>query len=236
MGPTEIIILVASIITTLVVVFIVFAIIFAHQKSYPTLQINVDITGKRINSDDEALDYYLINFGTKDVLDHIEEIKDYKKRQIIRVSNNPKKMSKLEKYWLKNDHKAFDFTFYRTRTRYTQKNYVRSGYKVEEEEYSFYVCEKTILDRIDFLKEHDFYVTYDQFNRKDQRNALTSKLREMIKVRDNYTCQICGKYMPDEVGLHIDHVIPVSKGGKSVPENLRVLCSKCNGRKGNNFE
>ena len=50
-------------------------------------------------------------------------------------------------------------------------------------------------------------------------------------IRDNYTCQICGKYMPDGVGLHIDHIIPVSKGGKSVESNLQVLCSKCNGSK-----
>ena len=34
------------------------------------------------------------------------------------------------------------------------------------------------------------------------------------------------------VGLHIDHIIPIAKGGKSVPNNLRVLCSKCNGAKG----
>jgi len=41
------------------------------------------------------------------------------------------------------------------------------------------------------------------------------------------------RYMPDEVGLHIDHIIPVSKGGKTVASNLQVLCSKCNGSKSN---
>ena len=39
------------------------------------------------------------------------------------------------------------------------------------------------------------------------------------------------KYMPDGVGLQIDHIIPVAKGGKTVPSNLQVLCSKCNGAK-----
>ena len=34
-------------------------------------------------------------------------------------------------------------------------------------------------------------------------------------------------------GLHIDHIVPVSKGGKTVPSNLQVLCSKCNGNKSN---
>lgn len=49
--------------------------------------------------------------------------------------------------------------------------------------------------------------------------------------RDNYTCKLCGKYMEDEIGLHIDHVIPVSKGGKLIESSLRVLCSKCNDSK-----
>lgn len=62
---------------------------------------------------------------------------------------------------------------------------------------------------------------------------MTRELRERIMRRDNYTCKICGKYMPDEVGLHIDHIIPVSKGGKSIEQNLQVLCSKCNGHKSN---
>ena len=48
-----------------------------------------------------------------------------------------------------------------------------------------------------------------------------------------YTCQMCGKYMPDEVGLHVDHIVSISKGGKTVPSNLQVLCSKCNGSKSN---
>ena len=63
---------------------------------------------------------------------------------------------------------------------------------------------------------------------------MTQALREEIAVRDNYTCQICGKYMPDGVGLHIDHIVPISKGGKSIPSNLQVLCSKCNGKKSDN--
>ncbi len=34
--------------------------------------------------------------------------------------------------------------------------------------------------------------------------------------------------MPDGNGIHIDHIVPVSKGGKTVPSNLQVLCAKCN--------
>ena len=60
---------------------------------------------------------------------------------------------------------------------------------------------------------------------------MTKQLRKTVMERDNYTCQCCGKYMPDEIGLQVDHIIPINKGGKTVLSNLQVLCSKCNGRK-----
>ena len=82
------------------------------------------------------------------------------------------------------------------------------------------------------LEKIGFETTLRNYNSKSQRKLMTPSLRKKIMERDHYTCQICKKYMPDEVGLHIDHIIPISKGGKSIPSNLRVLCSKCNGSKG----
>ena len=58
---------------------------------------------------------------------------------------------------------------------------------------------------------------------------MTPELRRRIKIRDHYTCQECGKYMPDEVGLHIDHIIPVAKGGHpSDLANLQLAHMTCN--------
>lgn len=67
-----------------------------------------------------------------------------------------------------------------------------------------------------------------------QRALMTSKLREAIKHRDNYTCQACGLSTRDEANLllEIDHIIPISKGGMSTEENLQTLCWKCNRTKG----
>ena len=83
------------------------------------------------------------------------------------------------------------------------------------------------------MREIGFSCTLRQYQEKDQRKLMTQRLRAEIMLRDNFTCQKCGKQMLDEVGLHIDHIIPVSKGGKTVASNLQVLCSKCNGRKSN---
>ena len=67
-----------------------------------------------------------------------------------------------------------------------------------------------------------------------QRSLMTAKLREQIKIRDGYTCQICSLSTSDEANLllEIDHVIPLSKGGITSEDNLQTLCWKCNRSKG----
>jgi len=45
-------------------------------------------------------------------------------------------------------------------------------------------------------------------------------------------CQLCGATKKDRP-LQVDHIKPRSKGGKTVRENLQVLCDKCNRAKNN---
>lgn len=67
-----------------------------------------------------------------------------------------------------------------------------------------------------------------------QRTLMTSSLREKIKNRDGYACQICGLSVNDEKNLllEIDHIVPLSKGGITSESNLQTLCWKCNRSKG----
>lgn len=234
-SSNEIIVIVALIIFFLIVfvcVLIPILISIHSKKRMPSKRFVIDITGKRINDANDAIDYYLINYGKGAIIAHINVIDEWKSNQISKTKGNAKKKAKLEKLWKKQEHELFVFDFIRVKTRYKQVNYQRSPYKVQELERRVVSSPNTLLNRIAFLENTGHTVTYNQFNSSDQRRAMTKELREFVKKRDNYTCQICGKYMPDEVGLHIDHIIPVSKGGKSIPQNLRVLCSKCNGRKG----
>lgn len=63
---------------------------------------------------------------------------------------------------------------------------------------------------------------------------MTQKLRYQILQRDHSRCVLCGRG-PDAVPLEVDHIVPVSKGGKTVPENLRTLCRDCNRGKSNSY-
>ncbi len=55
--------------------------------------------------------------------------------------------------------------------------------------------------------------------------------RKNIFFRDRNRCQYCGAKFPT-AELNLDHVVPLSKGGKSVWENVVCCCVRCNSRKG----
>ena len=56
------------------------------------------------------------------------------------------------------------------------------------------------------------------------------RLRFKVLQRDNFKCCSCGASPAKDpsVELHVDHIIPWSKGGETTMENLQTLCSKCN--------
>lgn len=59
---------------------------------------------------------------------------------------------------------------------------------------------------------------------------INARLRFKIMNRDNFKCCACGASPAKDpsVELHVDHIIPWSKGGETVEDNLQTLCSKCN--------
>lgn len=65
-----------------------------------------------------------------------------------------------------------------------------------------------------------------------ERGKVSNRMRFSIYKRDGYKCRKCG-ISGKSVQLEIDHIIPVSKGGKSTYDNLQTLCHKCNLEKGN---
>jgi hypothetical protein len=74
-----------------------------------------------------------------------------------------------------------------------------------------------------FFKMHNYPVNFSRKN---------------IFIRDNYTCQYCGK-KPDFRDLTYDHIIPKSywknnhQGSPTNWTNIVTCCSSCNNKKGN---
>ena len=57
--------------------------------------------------------------------------------------------------------------------------------------------------------------------------------RQNLLLRDKYRCQYCGKLLKNSKDRTIDHIIPKSRGGKTIWTNVVLCCKKCNLKKGN---
>jgi len=64
-------------------------------------------------------------------------------------------------------------------------------------------------------------------NNKTRRSSFTKSIRHEVFKKDKYHCIECGATNKKAV-LHIDHIIPVSKGGTDELDNLQTLCESCN--------
>jgi 5-methylcytosine-specific restriction endonuclease McrA len=74
----------------------------------------------------------------------------------------------------------------------------------------------------------DGSVRYVDKNGKRIRDNISMALRDRVVLRDHGICRYCCRLAAP---IHLDHVIPHSKGGESTFDNLVVSCIACNLRK-----
>ena len=226
--------MVYGIIALLLVVIISTICILRSPFHYPYFIHSFDVSGKRAPQIEDLVDEFLNAGNFYRVQEHGHYISQWKQECRKKIEK-----SKIKTYRQKqfnaclDDGAAFRFSLTRQQTRYRQQNYVKTSYKVSQITDEYTCSYNYLRDRDRQLRNINHECTLRNYHSKNQRKLMTKELRKKIMVRDHHTCQSCGKYMPDEVGLHIDHIVPVSKGGKTVPSNLQVLCSKCNGNKSN---
>ncbi|MBT6095507.1 MAG: HNH endonuclease [Rhodospirillaceae bacterium] len=97
------------------------------------------------------------------------------------------------------------------------------------------------MDRVSVVSEYDFEVhspsfamqlpsviSLKQYVPLNRRPAFT---RFNVFLRDRFTCQYCGgRHLSED--LTFDHVIPRSRGGRTLWNNVVTACAPCNLRKG----
>lgn len=205
--------------------------------SNPKLIMQINVTGRKNVENRDTLEKYILDEGFDWASEYLNRLTQWEEmcQSIIDSISDEYDKNICENLYnnMRNDQQIIKFICYRNHTKYSYVNGVRRSYTHTDTEKTFYMTIGEVLDIGDELSSINFETTTKKYNQANQRKLLTPELRQRIKERDNYTCQICGKYMPDEVGLHIDHIIPISKGGKTVEQNLQVLCDKCNLRKSN---
>jgi hypothetical protein len=67
----------------------------------------------------------------------------------------------------------------------------------------------------------------------DNKNIARAGIRWQVFERDDFKCVACGASAQDGAILHVDHIIPRSKGGEDIMENYQTLCHLCNIGKSN---
>lgn len=52
-----------------------------------------------------------------------------------------------------------------------------------------------------------------------------------ILEKQKFKCAECGKSVKKRTSRHVDHIVPLARGGSNGPTNLQILCSTCNQEK-----
>lgn len=220
-------------------IFVIFLITYIRNPFYfPYLTIDCDVSGKRNVTRGDVIDEALLDGHIDDIEEEKTEVEEWYRwsKSRVRRSIFKKHRARQLKKKLPDKTEVYRFRTYRKYTRYRWNGYrrYRINHIVTGTVYTAGYSE--LIKRYRKLREGGFKETLFTAEKKRQRGKMTQALRKKIMERDNYTCQICGRYMPDGEGIEIDHIIPIAKGGKTVPENLQCLCSDCNGKKSDKMD
>jgi 5-methylcytosine-specific restriction endonuclease McrA len=60
---------------------------------------------------------------------------------------------------------------------------------------------------------------------KKKKRKLRQDIKKRVGERDDYTCYICGRTVPN---MTVDHIQPECRGGTDDLDNLAACCHKCN--------
>lgn len=224
---------------------------FKNPFTLPVIKVRIDISKRRTPDLDECIEEWIIEKHKNNptalsiVLSMLDDTlekwdndcsKKVKWSFLLRI-HRKRQYNKLKLKVASMRYEMFQFTFYRI--------HHNSNNITEDIESIVTKTNEYMLSTDHKLSQINYVSSLSKYNESNQRKLMTGSLRQQIKNRDNYTCQICGiskKFLDDLcLGLgdyllfEIDHVKAVSQGGVTVDDNnLQCLCWRCNRAKGGN--
>lgn len=91
--------------------------------------------------------------------------------------------------------------------------------------------EKLATDEIYRAKMRRLYVKYAAKRRARKRKAAAEDVDRLVALeKGGGRCYLCGKELTEST-MHLDHVVPLVRGGPHSYSNCRPACAKCNQRK-----
>ena len=102
---------------------------------------------------------------------------------------------------------------------------------------SAFVTRSTEGEIVGALNSHDDIFTSEEveaFRKIDpeyEKQLRDGAFKAAMDKDGYYVCPGCGMRSKYRVDFQVDHIVPMNKGGKTVPENLQILCRPCNARK-----
>lgn len=111
----------------------------------------------------------------------------------------------------------------------TQLRYERNKEQIEKDNVKAKLLEKKKKREIEKLALQELIDEGEIFPEANKRPPIPKDVVDAVWNRDGGKCVYCGS----NENLHLDHIIPFSKGGDTSVENLQLLCQKCNLEKSN---
>lgn len=111
----------------------------------------------------------------------------------------------------------------------TQLQYERNKEQIEKDKIKAKLLEKKKKREIEKLALQELIDEGEIFPEANKRPPIPKDVVDTVWNRDGGKCVYCGS----NENLHLDLIIPFSKGGDTSVENLQLLCQKCNLEKSN---